>query len=117
MKLTLTLFTIALPMLLLAQETTTIRPETASEKKAQSELLQGDLKLGSKKYSEAIDHYTRAVELNSELICAYVYRADAYFNLGKNAEACADVQKANKLGCNRPEMPALLKKCNDGGGK
>lgn len=112
MKTTITLILVIAPMLLWAQATTTIIKESKSEKQAQQELLQGDTQMEKKSYAKAIDHYTKAIELNKELICAYVYRANAYEKLNKRQEACKDIQKANSLGCNRPEMPALLEKCN-----
>lgn len=101
-----------LPFSLLAQEaTTTIEPESASAKQAQSQLLEGDLKMDAKQYKDAALHYSEAINLNKDLICAYVYRAKAYLKLGESDKACQDLKKANELGCWRPELEGLLEKC------
>ncbi len=103
---------IFLPFSLLAQEATTdIVPESPSAKQAQAQLLEGDLKMDAKEYKDAVLYYTEAINLNKELTCAYIYRAKAYFKLGENTKACSDVNKANELGCWRPEIDTLLEKC------
>lgn len=111
MKNLLTFLLMISPFLLMGQATTSITKETENEKKAQEQLLQGDVKMNTKKYAEAIDHYSNAIDLNGELICAYVYRAKAYLKLSKKMEACKDLKKAESLGCWRPELEGLIAEC------
>lgn len=100
------------PLSLLAQDATTnIQPETPSTKQAQAQLLEGDLKMKAKNYKDAILHYSEAINLNKDLVCAYLYRADAYFKSNQQDKACADVFKANELKCWRPEIDGWLEKC------
>ena len=81
--------------------------------KAQSALLSGDNSMEKNEYEIAARFYTKAIELNPDLICGHVYRATAYFKLNKNEDACKDVKAAEDKGCDRPEMVGYLKKCEE----
>jgi len=53
------------------------------------------------KYSTAIDHFTKAIALNSKFGYSYFYRAIAYEGLGKYLEREADFNQAERLGVSR----------------
>jgi tetratricopeptide (TPR) repeat protein len=54
-------------------------------------------KQGSPKYDEALSHYNRAIELNSDLAEAYMYRGVLYMLMGDEQKALADHQQLNRL--------------------
>lgn len=60
-------------------------------------LHQGKMCFIGGEYDAAIDHYTKAIELNPEYIEAYAERAQAYKCIGKNKLADADFKKAREL--------------------
>ena len=51
-------------------------------------------------YENAIQDYDRAIQLDPNFATAYNNRSDAYYNLGKYAEADADKAKACSLDAN-----------------
>jgi tetratricopeptide (TPR) repeat protein len=54
-------------------------------------------KQGSKKYEEALFHYNQAIELNSDLAEAYMYRGVLYMLMGDEQKALADHQQLTRL--------------------
>lgn len=57
-----------------------------------------------KNYPEAIDDFTKAIDLRPECASAYYNRAIIYFLRGQNIEALADITKAEHLGLPRDRM-------------
>lgn len=57
----------------------------------------GWLCIEEKRYQEAIDHCTQAIDVEPTLAAAYKNRAQAYLELGDKAQAFADIQKAKYL--------------------
>ena len=53
-------------------------------------------------YQEAIEAYTRAIELDDELVNAYINRGNAYFQLGEYENALADLDQAVALDSENP---------------
>ena len=52
---------------------------------------------GDGQYAEAVDEYTRALELDDELVDAYINRGNAYINLAQYEAAVADLDSAIAL--------------------
>jgi tetratricopeptide (TPR) repeat protein len=52
----------------------------------------------AKKLSEAVDHYSKALELQPESIYALIRRGICLARLGRNEEAAADLRKATAAG-------------------
>ncbi len=50
------------------------------------------------KYEKAVEYFTEAIELKSDLAAAYYFRAYCYCELDQKAKACEDLHKASSLG-------------------
>ncbi|KAF3989894.1 hypothetical protein FT663_02464 [Candidozyma haemuli var. vulneris] len=57
----------------------------------------GDEAVNSKKFSEAVDHYTAALKENPDAFLAYIKRAAAYLKLSEHSTARADINEAIKI--------------------
>lgn len=59
--------------------------------------------MGLKKPQEALRHFTLCLEKNPDDIQSLLYRAMLLINAGRNAEGCADLQRAKTLGSPQAE--------------
>ena len=62
--------------------------------KAEKYKMEGNQKLTEKKYKEAVDCYTMAIQFNSENAIYYANRAAAYSHLGLHEKAIEDCNKS-----------------------
>ena len=76
---------------------------------AESLFYQGNAKFSSEKYEEAIEDYTKAIELNPQLAEAYYNRGLAKSRLGQNEEAIKNYDQAIEL---NPQLAEAY--CNRG---
>ena len=58
----------------------------------------GNIRLAAQEYQEAIDDYTRCLELNANVAEAYYNRGLARVKAGQQEEGVADLGKAGELG-------------------
>ena len=66
------------------------------------------------KYEEAVKDYTRAISRKSSFPEAYINRGELNYFLGKEAQGCADLQRACELGyCGPIEKYKSAGKCTD----
>lgn len=72
------------------------RPESPRE-----HLLRGNLLLLLSQYPEAIEHYSRAIELEPDEVSAYYNRALARILAHDRTEACLDLRRSERLGLTR----------------
>lgn len=57
-----------------------------------------DDRLVAKNYKSAIDDFSKAINLNSNIASFYLHRGFAKYNLYDNKGACQDVQKGKQVG-------------------
>ena len=76
---------------------------------AYAEFYKGVTASGQGNYSQAIEHYNRAIELNPQLVSAYNNRGTAYCRIGDYENAILDYNRALEL---NPEFP--MAHCNRG---
>jgi len=69
-----------------------------------------NIKLKLEKYSEAIDDYSKAIDLKNEFGDAYFNRAINYLYLSDTTNACLDLGKAGELG-NSDVYPLIRNLC------
>lgn len=72
-------------------------PAKESAKQAEEHLRQASALVDKANWAEAIEHYTKAIELNPKSDLAYEGRGIAYTELGKLDEALADLNKGVEL--------------------
>ena len=70
----------------------------------------GDARYNLKLYADAVEDFTKAIELDSKYAKAYLNRGSAQYNLSNKTAACADWQQALQLGISQANE-ALNKFC------
>jgi tetratricopeptide (TPR) repeat protein len=58
--------------------------------------------------SGAIDYYSKAIQHNKQYTNAWFHRAKLYLKLGKKAEACTDLKKAEALGSEEAKIERIV---------
>lgn len=101
-----TVVTIMLPTILLAWP---VRADAAHDKSPQDLIAQAELALQQRKFREAAELATQAIEQKPDLAEAYVLRGLAYGNMGRPKDSVADFTKAVEL---KPEATTYLHRGN-----
>ncbi|TAJ13254.1 tetratricopeptide repeat protein [Marinilabiliaceae bacterium JC017] len=72
--------------------------------------IRGTLNLSRQNYSDAINDFTNAIQINSNDVHAFFNRGLAHLDLGMTEEACADWKRAGELG-NKKAYKYISKYC------
>jgi len=72
----------------------------------------GNTYLKQERYVEAVEKYSRAIQINEKSVMTYINRGIAYNKLGQNDKACSDWERACELGeCNMLNIAKKNRTC------